>query len=64
MTRKIVSSEIRVRITDEIRNAEWLQRMARPRGETLVGAVPILRLIEAELAAQARRLKEIRDLVV
>ena len=61
---RTVHLEIRVRIADEIRNAEWLQRMARPRGETLVGAVPMLKLIEAELAAQVRRLRDIRDLVV
>ena len=31
---------------------------------TLVGAVPMLTLIETELAAQVRRLRDIRDLVV
>ena len=64
MTRKVVISEIRRRVTNEIENTEWLRRVARPRGETLVGAVPVLTLIETELAAQVERLRNIRDLVV
>jgi hypothetical protein len=57
MVRKVDISEIRQRVTEEIENAEWLQRVAHPRGETLVGAVPLLTLIETELAAQVRRLR-------
>ena len=54
------SAEIRRRIKDEIDNAKLIRRLAKPRGETLHGAVPMLELIQAELAGQINRLKEIR----
>ena len=58
-----VNLEIRRRVTTEIETAEWLQRMARPHGHTLFGAVPVLTLIEIELAAQVERLKGMLNLV-
>ena len=60
---KGVQLEIRRRVTSEIETAEWLQRVARPHGQTLFGAVPVLALIETELAAHVERLKGMLNLV-
>jgi len=46
------------RLNDQMYVAEALQKVARPNGETIVAAYPVLKVIELAAAAHAAALKE------
>ena len=59
MLRETVDGEFTT-VDDVIALACWLQRAAAPHGETLCGAVPQFKLLEAALGAHVGKLREIR----